>query len=92
MNEKIKIVVFDNIFLFQDYIVSIKEDFINLLVDNETYLYICGDAQNMQKEVVLTIKSCLQSVKGNLKYKILNLDIYFFYHYDEPVHGVFELS
>lgn len=41
-----------------------KEELIQTLFDNEGYLYVCGDARNMAKDVRETLLRCIQSVKN----------------------------
>jgi sulfite reductase alpha subunit-like flavoprotein len=46
-----------------------KEEVITTLFDNGGYLYVCGDAKNMAKNVREVVTRCVEAVKGKIKKK-----------------------
>lgn len=41
-----------------------KEEIVELLLNKGSFLYVCGDARNMAKDVRDTLMRCVQSVKN----------------------------
>jgi len=42
-----------------------KEEVVNALFERSGYLYVCGDAKNMARNVRDRLVECIKSVKGN---------------------------
>ena len=52
-----------------------QEEVVSTLLDDEGFLYVCGDAQNMARNVRETLMLCLQNVKGTLYILVNNYRI-----------------
>lgn len=51
-----------------------KAEVVSILFEKNGYLYVCGDAKNMAKNVREVLTQCVQSIKGT------NVNNKLFYH------------